>query len=1059
MAESAGTIYADIQIRLGKLESGLRAANSKLDAFSAKSKQRSTGFEKAWSAAFTAIGFLGAQAITKLLNGIKQGASVFAGFQQSIANTISVTKAFGEEQRLITEAAKEAGETTRFSARQAADALYFLASAGLDARQSIDALDGVLQLAGATQSDLASTASTVTAILSQFNLQAAEAGRVSNVFAAAIGNSQANMQKLTGAFRQVGPVAAGLGLSLEETTGALQLLFNAGFQGQQAGRALKSALADLASPTSNITKIFGKLNISLDKVNPTTNDFASIIEELAKSGATTADIIDSFGKIAGPQIAVLVQQGADAIRDYTDAVTGTNAAAEAYAIQNETLQGSIDILRSKAESLAIAFFGELDPGLRKIINSFINLIEKSTPAIAFFGKILNAVIELVSGPLDLLASGIDFLSEIFKESQTQMERTASVISDVTDAIKKAEEIDRTVNSLNDLVDEYENLTSQSELTKKEQERLAKVIIDIEKIVPEATTGFDEYGNSIQISGEKAREAAKQMLIAKKAILEQSQANLENLKPALELTVRLRNQELDILKNQEEAGKAYETRLTGQYFALLQLRGEFEKLAVQEVARGEDSERSLSKSTEGLLRYLGTLRELGITQFDTLIKGGVRATEVLDTIDKLFPQIEKNFESFRKSAEKRADLAIEIEDAKQKLLEIEDLERQIAILQGEIEGLDKIDPVDPETEEKLTDLQRLIDEFWKNYQKDLDAATREARIFGDTQDFLTEKLKFLKNSYLDLIDKGLDPTSETLKKIKELYDETSQSLDDFLERQKKQLEFWDKIKDKMIDVAKALKSRLGKKFSDDIELTFETVLESATSLVSGLIDLFNELTQARLLDLDEQLQAELEAAGVAEETNLERIERELEAARKAGDQEKIDELEKEKKKEQIILDFEKKKAEAEYQGALFSWSLALLNATAKLYEAIMVATAAAPWPANLPAIIYATAAGVNVVGVAAQKPKPPSFQFGGIVPGSNYSGDNVAINANSGEMFLTRQNQADLLSFIRNISAGGMQAEGQTIVFQSVIDGDIVAQATINRMNDGQFTINPDRALT
>jgi len=170
MAENAGTIYAPIELRLNKLDQGIISLNRKLDTFVSQSKQKAGRFQGVWSAAFTALGFLGAQAFTKLIASIKQGVAVFAGFQQSIANTISVTRAFGEEQRLIEKAAKDAGETTRFSARQAADALYFLASAGLDARQSIDALDGVLQLAGATQSDLACTASTVTTVLSQFNL-------------------------------------------------------------------------------------------------------------------------------------------------------------------------------------------------------------------------------------------------------------------------------------------------------------------------------------------------------------------------------------------------------------------------------------------------------------------------------------------------------------------------------------------------------------------------------------------------------------------------------------------------------------------------------------------------------------------------------------------------------------------------------------------------------------------------------------------------------------------------------------------------------------------------
>ena len=55
---------------------------------------------------------------------------------------------------------------------------------------------------------------------------------------------------------------------------------------------------------------------------------------------------------------------------------------------------------------------------------------------------------------------------------------------------------------------------------------------------------------------------------------------------------------------------------------------------------------------------------------------------------------------------------------------------------------------------------------------------------------------------------------------------------------------------------------------------------------------------------------------------------------------------------------------------------------------------------------------------ANKPKPPSFATGGIVPGSSYSGDRVHANVNSGEMILTEQQQANLWRLANNTSSGG-----------------------------------------
>ena len=231
MAVNAGTIYSDVRIQLDKLSGDIQKIDAKFDQLSASNAKQAQTVKKNWKSSFNALTVAGVAAFAAVTAAAKEGIKTFATFEQSIANVRSVAGGTEEDFNKIEEAARSAGETTRFTASQAADALYSLASAGLDANESVAALDGVLKLAGATQSDLASTSASVVSTLAQYNLGAEEATRVSNVFAAAIGNSQANMEKLTNAFRQVGPVAGALNISLEETTGAIQALLDAGFSG------------------------------------------------------------------------------------------------------------------------------------------------------------------------------------------------------------------------------------------------------------------------------------------------------------------------------------------------------------------------------------------------------------------------------------------------------------------------------------------------------------------------------------------------------------------------------------------------------------------------------------------------------------------------------------------------------------------------------------------------------------------------------------------------------------------------------------------------------------
>ena len=298
-------------------------------------------------------------------------------FEQSMANAASVSGATGEEFERMTALAREMGKTTVFSASESADAMYYMASAGYKVEQMENSLNEVLDLASATQRDLAFTTDTVISTLSQFGLESSDAGRVTNVFASAIGNSQATLDKLANSMRYVGPVANSLGYSLEETTGALAIFYNAGYQGEQAGTMLRTALSRLAKPTKEINQTLTELGLTFDDVNPATNKFDDIIRKLEKSGLSTAQAIALFGQEAGPGMIAVVGKGGDAVSDMTEKITNTTAAADMAARQLETFQGSIKMLQSQAEEVAITIGNILIPKLSALMkNHIMPLIEK-----------------------------------------------------------------------------------------------------------------------------------------------------------------------------------------------------------------------------------------------------------------------------------------------------------------------------------------------------------------------------------------------------------------------------------------------------------------------------------------------------------------------------------------------------------------------------------------------------------------------------------------------------------------------------------------------------------
>lgn len=132
------------------------------------------------------------------------------------------------------------------------------------------------------------------------------------------------------------------------------------------------------------------------------------------------------------------------------------------------------------------------------------------------------------------------------------------------------------------------------------------------------------------------------------------------------------------------------------------------------------------------------------------------------------------------------------------------------------------------------------------------------------------------------------------------------------------------------------------------------------------------------------------------------------------------------------------------GTLFVVGQAAAIATATIdgYAAVQKALASAPPPYNFAlAALVGVATAANIAKIAETAPPAKgSFASGGIVGGNNTSGDTIPVNANSREMILTMNDQANLLNQIRSGSPQGAS-------FQFIVQGDVNAnnQAQVDQL--------------
>ncbi len=316
------------------------------------------------------IGFVG---VAGAIGGVVK---VAADFERQMVRVGQISSANVKEFSMLEKTARDAGRTTVFSATEAAMALENLALAGFSATQSAGALNGTLNLAAAFNLDLADATEMVAAQIKSFQLEATDAGRVSNVLAAGISNSMASFEKLQFAMRYTAPLFNAANKSIEDNVAALGLLFNAGFRGEQAGTSLRMAMTRLIKPTAEGESVLKKYGIALEDVNPETNDFADVLRRLEPLAKDTSAAMALFSVEAGPGMQAMLAQGADAFADLRDKITDTTKAQEMAEAQNNTLHGQFKLLRSVIEEGAIALGNQFIPFVRNLTQGATALVER-----------------------------------------------------------------------------------------------------------------------------------------------------------------------------------------------------------------------------------------------------------------------------------------------------------------------------------------------------------------------------------------------------------------------------------------------------------------------------------------------------------------------------------------------------------------------------------------------------------------------------------------------------------------------------------------------------------
>ena len=313
------------------------------------------------------------------------------GYDLAMRSVQAKTSASGELMDRLSEQSREMGRTTVHSATEAARGQAFLAQAGFDANEVLEALPATLALATAGELDLASAADIASNVLSGFRLETDQTARVTDVLAKAADSSNTNVAQLGAALAKAAPSAAAAGWSLEETAAAIGKLSDAGIQGEEAGTALKTMMAKLAIAGGPAEKLMAKMGITVKDTTGQMLPLNDILTALAPHANDVGLQFELLGTRGGNAGLVLGAMSQDA-RALTDELIDSAGWAQKNAdIMSGGLWGAIKAIQSIVESAYISFGERFTPAVQTLAKVFEKLPSPIQEVVVVVGSLAGAM--------------------------------------------------------------------------------------------------------------------------------------------------------------------------------------------------------------------------------------------------------------------------------------------------------------------------------------------------------------------------------------------------------------------------------------------------------------------------------------------------------------------------------------------------------------------------------------------------------------------------------------------------------------------------------------------
>jgi len=323
-----------------------------------------------------AVGTLAVKGVGALVGKMKGAIDVAADFESQINILGIAARSSGTSMDVLRKASIKVGGDTELvgiNASQAADAITSMYKAGLDTTAIFGDLDaymkgtagltGVLRAAvdlqAASELDLAAATDVVSVAMATFGMSEKEAIAIADSFVRTADASVAEVYDLTEAMRNVGPVAAQFGWSLQDVNTALAILSTRGIKGSEAGTALRSMMTNLMRPTDKTTDVLDELGVELYDAEGRMRTLPAIIKSLSAAFTGQMTVTKQVGGATKEQTKLLkeydrkIRSAQTSLEEYRVGAKGASLTDKTRAKKMAELTKKVALYQKKKSQLNI----------------------------------------------------------------------------------------------------------------------------------------------------------------------------------------------------------------------------------------------------------------------------------------------------------------------------------------------------------------------------------------------------------------------------------------------------------------------------------------------------------------------------------------------------------------------------------------------------------------------------------------------------------------------------------------------------------------------------------